>query len=62
MAITHSRRPISLSRPMETIKGATRVEVVTSDTVLEPCAVLSAAATTKGMNTPSPRLDSVCPR
>ena len=47
---------------MEAIKGATRVEVVTSDTVLEPCAVLSAAATTKGMNTPSPRLDSVCPR
>ena len=37
-------------------------EVVTSATVVEPCAVFSAAATTNGMNRPMPNADRVLPR
>ncbi len=62
IAMTVSTRPISLSRPSCGSSGATSAEVVTSATVVEPCAVFSAAATTNGMNRPMPNADRVLPR
>ncbi len=57
MAITVSTRPISLSSPRLPSNGATMAEVVTKATVVEPCAVFSAAETMKGMNKPIPSAD-----
>ena len=62
IAITQNTRPSSLSKPIWFNSGATIAEVVTNATVVEPCAVFSAAETINGIKIPSPKADNVEPR
>src|SRR5512140_1051945 len=49
-------------QPIEPRSGAMIADVVTSDTVDDPCAVLIAAAMTKGSSSPRFHVDIVLPR